>query len=119
MRRKLHEREKFVFSNSSYKGNFPIDREQKSFITASSNLSLIMERLLLVIRGDVRGKRWFQNTLKYLFPSVNIFGFSPKIEIVLKIDEKLAIFWILVKDFHGRRLQAMMRSTGTPTLLIF
>jgi hypothetical protein len=48
---------------------------------------------------------------------MNNVGFSPEVEIILKIDEKLNKILILVKDFHGRRLQAMMLSAGTPTLL--
>jgi len=34
-------------------------------------------------------------------------GFSPKIYIILNIDEKLTKFWILVKDFHPPSLTAM------------
>ena len=34
-------------------------------------------------------RRWFQNTYKYLFPSMNYEGFSLEVEIILKTDEKL------------------------------
>ena len=38
---------------------------------------------------------------KYLFPSMNNERFSLGVETILKIDEKLTKFRIMVKDFRG------------------